>query len=231
MYLKMKNYKIIIIDQERTMQKFKGLLEHEGLIISSSRPDNGRSSASSINELVRFDIMLPEECIIPISQKIQGTTPPPFFMLTARIDNTDQLAQIEKGVRDNIDSLIYPAPAGNHYKAELTPKRKLARDGKLVAGPISINVRTHGVSVFGFEIHLTPIEFKILRYLVSNPEKVITRQELVTGLHGPDIEDRYRSVDCHIARIRKKISRHIHGQNVIRTVYGTGYAFRIPEPN
>ena len=104
----------------------------------------------------------------------------------------------------------------------------LAYDQGLEHGPLS-DFNSKNVSVLNAEIHLTPIEFKILRFLASNPEKLVTRSELVTALYGSAIEDRFRIVDCHISRIRKKISRHLPARKVIRSVYGTGYTFVAPK--
>jgi DNA-binding response OmpR family regulator len=154
---------------------------------------------------------------------------PPYFMMTTRVDNTAQLARMEQGIRGAIERLIGPTASECIPEEEVNPESLFSKEENLVAGPISINSKHRSVSVSDSEIHLTPIEFKILRFLVSNPEKVVTRRELTTVLYGRGIEDRYRVVDCHIARIRKKILRHLPGRSVIRSVYGTGYAFRIPE--
>lgn len=225
----MKNYKIIIIDHESTMHKLKDLLKHGGFIISSSHPCDEISAAPIINELIRFDILLSEECTIPLFQKIHAITPPPYFMMTSRIDDTDHLLRMEEGIRDTIDRLIGPAAGRTPFKAGLNPKSPITEEGKLAVGPISIDSNNYSVSVFDSEIHLTPAEFKILRFLASNAEKVITRQELSAEIYGPAIENRCRVIDCHISHLRKKISRHLPAQKVIRSAYGTGYAFRIPE--
>lgn len=226
----MKNYKIVIIDQERVMLKLSERLGREGFVVSVSHPGKNISeTASSIDELVRFDILLSEDSMGAALQMIHSFPTPPLFLFTARVDSTNRLFNLEIGVRNIIDRLFSSATVKDRYKPGSNNSSLSFEDEKLVAGPISIDFSALKVSVSDSEICLTPIEFNLLRLLALNPEKVVTRKELMAVLYGPGVEDRHRSVDCHIAHIRKKISRHLPHQSVIHTVYGTGYAFRVPK--
>ena len=97
------------------------------------------------------------------------------------------------------------------------------------AGEISIIQETHQVTVCGCELRLTPCEYNLLKTLISHPNRIFTRNELINLVQGYDFDGYDRTIDSHIKNLRKKIGVHLPGKEIISTVYGLGYKFNAEE--
>ena len=97
--------------------------------------------------------------------------------------------------------------------------------GKLMAGPLTMDVDRHEVSVNGQEVELTRREFDLLRYLLENKEKVVTREVLLDNVWGFDFVGETNTVDVYIRFLRSKIDERFHIK-LIHTVRGVGYVIR-----
>ncbi len=98
-----------------------------------------------------------------------------------------------------------------------------------MAGEISLFPETHQALVSGRELKLTPSEYNLLKTLMSHPNRIFSRNELINIVQGYDFEGYERTIDSHIKNLRKKLARHLPTQEVISTIYGVGYKF-IPQP-
>ena len=94
----------------------------------------------------------------------------------------------------------------------------------LKAGDIELDRTTHRVRRSGKEIHLGPTEYRLLEYLMGNPGRVYSREQLLDGVWGTDVYVDERTVDVHVGRLRKAINKG-RAKDPIRTVRGAGYAF------
>ena len=110
----------------------------------------------------------------------------------------------------------------------MTIARKLSETHRVIAGPIELDVDSLQVIVSGTPLDLTHTEFKLLQALMAAPGKVFSRNELIQRVQGYDFDGYDRTIDSHIKNLRKKIARYLPDQEVIRTVYGVGYTFKLP---
>jgi two-component system response regulator BaeR len=99
------------------------------------------------------------------------------------------------------------------------------RSHNLVVGPISLDDKTHQVMIDQQELDLTPNEFGLLKVMMSQPNRVFARSELINRVQGYDFEGYDRTIDTHIKNLRKKIAQRLPGREIISTVYGVGYKF------
>jgi len=90
---------------------------------------------------------------------------------------------------------------------------------------ISLDNETHQVMIDKQVLNLTPNEFRLLQIMMSRPNRVFSRSELISRVQGYDFEGYDRTIDSHIKNLRKKIARELPGQEIISTVYGIGYKF------
>jgi two-component system response regulator BaeR len=97
----------------------------------------------------------------------------------------------------------------------------------LVVGSISLDDESHQVMIGNQMLNLTPNEFGLLKIMMSRPNRVFTRSELINRVQGYGFEGYDRTIDTHIKNLRKKIDRQLPGQEIISTVYGIGYKFSV----
>jgi two-component system response regulator BaeR len=95
----------------------------------------------------------------------------------------------------------------------------------LVIGSICLDDKAHQVMIDKQVLDLTPNEFGLLKVMMSQPNRVFSRNELINRIQGYDFEGYDRTIDTHIKNLRKKIAERLPGQEIISTVYGVGYKF------
>ncbi|MEZ4568639.1 MAG: winged helix-turn-helix domain-containing protein [Desulfobacterales bacterium] len=91
-----------------------------------------------------------------------------------------------------------------------------------------MNQIKHYAAINGQELQLTNSEFELLSLFMANPDRVFSRNDLISMVQGYDFEGYDRTIDSHIKNLRKKIAKQLPGKQVIKTIYGVGYAFSFP---
>jgi two-component system phosphate regulon response regulator PhoB len=97
----------------------------------------------------------------------------------------------------------------------------------VVRGPLALDRSAHRVTRDGEEVHLGPTEFRLLDFFMQNPGRVFSREQLLDAVWGSDVYVEARTVDVHIGRLRKALSRGAPGFDPIRTVRSAGYALEV----
>jgi two-component system, OmpR family, response regulator BaeR len=147
----------------------------------------------------------------------------PIMMITARVEEIDRLLGLELGADDYICKPFSPREVVARVKAVLRRVYAPPADKTLVVGEVSLIPETHQVLVEGHELKLTPCEYNLLKTLLSHPNRIFSRHELVNVVQGYDFEGYERTIDSHIKNLRKKIAAYLPGKGVISTIYGVGY--------
>jgi two-component system phosphate regulon response regulator PhoB len=176
--------------------------------------------------LVVLDLMLPkmpglEVCKILKSDSL--TRHIPILMLTAKAEEIDRILGLELGADDYVSKPFSPREIVLRAQAILRRGETPADAQSFVAGPITIDGVRHQVSVNGKVIHLTGLEFKLLRTLVQRRGRVQQRDRLLTDVWGYESVIDTRTVDTHVRRLREKLGK---AGDVIETVRGFGYRLR-----
>ncbi|MCB1491915.1 MAG: response regulator transcription factor [Rhodobiaceae bacterium] len=147
----------------------------------------------------------------------------PVLILTARDRWNDKVAGIDAGADDYVAKPF-------HMEEVLARVRALIRragghaTSDLVCGPVVLDTRTSKVTVGGSAVKLTSHEFRLLSYLMHNPDKVISRTELVEHIYDQDFDRDSNTIEVFVGRLRKKI-----GTEMIETVRGLGYRLSAPD--
>jgi len=147
----------------------------------------------------------------------------PVLMLTARAQESDMITGLDSGADDYLTKPMSLRELNARVKALLRRPAAYQEEIDLVqVGPISINLRTHEVSVSEVSVELTKTEFRLLQLFMENPKKVFTREQILDAVWGVNTYLGDRTVDVHILRLRKLLKPH-GIDSMITTVRGTGY--------
>lgn len=173
--------------------------------------------------LVLLDIMLPGMDGMEVCRTIRTFSSVPILMITARVEEIDRILGLELGADDYVCKPFSPREIVARVKAILRRARPQPTEKPLTVGHISMDCATREVSVKGAPVSLTPNEFALLKALMSRPNRVFTRAELLNLVQGYDFDGYERTIDSHIKNLRKKVAQRLPEQEVISTVYGVGY--------
>ncbi|AWL11106.1 Phosphate regulon transcriptional regulatory protein [Saliniradius amylolyticus] len=178
-------------------------------------------------DIILLDWMLPGGSGVQLAKKLkqhEHTREIPIIMLTARGEEEDKVRGLEAGADDYVTKPFSPKELVARIKAVIrrvtpTSSDELIEYNGLVLDPVS-----HRVSANDEPLDMGPTEFKLLHFFMSHAERVYSREHLLDNVWGTNVYVEDRTVDVHIRRLRKAISRHGHDA-MIQTVRGAGYRF------
>jgi len=176
-------------------------------------------------ELVILDVMLPRGDGRKMLCRIRLTSQIPVIMLTARGDEADRIAGLERGADDYLPKPFNPRELVARMRSVLRRKGDLAVPNIVRIGDLEIDCSERRVTCHGNEIALTGAEFDILWLLVRSAGKVITRDEIAEAALGRSIGIFDRSIDNHISNLRKKLGSRGGEAERIQNVRGSGYVY------
>ncbi len=200
-------------------------LERAGYAVSLARDGiAGLSMArSEPPDLAVLDIMLPGVDGLEVARAIRTdpkTAGIPILMLTAKSQETDQIAGLETGADDYMTKPFSVKLLLARIEALLRRCAPAGQEGRLRLGNIEADLNSHCINVEGTPVRFTLTEFRLLIALMRAKGKALTREDLMYRAIGPDITVTTRTIDVHIAAIRKKLRE---AGPKIRTVRGVGY--------
>ncbi len=169
--------------------------------------------------LVVLDLNLPDLDGIEVCKRIRARSAVPIVMLTARDDEADLLVGLGAGADDYIGKPFSPKELVARMKAVLRRTEPGGDEQPLTLGDVEVHRSGREVKVAGSIVELRPKEFDLLAYLISNRGAVFSREMLLERVWGYDYAGGTRTVDVHVAQLRRKLSR----PQLIRTVRGAGY--------
>ena len=225
--------KILLVEDEEKLARMVELeLKYEGYQVDKAA--DGRTGLDMAQtgdyDLILLDIMLPALNGMEVLRRLRRESLVPVIMLTARDTVMDKVAGMDAGADDYITKPFAIEELLARIRAALRNKAEGAAEvpgqvGKIMAGPLTMDVDRHEVSVNGQEVELTRREFDLLRYLLENKEKVVTREVLLDNVWGFDFVGETNTVDVYIRFLRSKIDERFHIK-LIHTVRGVGYVIR-----
>ncbi|GGC06299.1 DNA-binding response regulator [Novosphingobium endophyticum] len=159
-------------------------------------------------------------------RKDKETAQIPILMLTARGEEEDMIRGLKTGADDYVTKPFSPRELLARIEALLRRARPSLVGSVLQWGDIELDATSHRVRRGGDPLHLGPTEFRLLRYFMERPNRVVSRQQILDGVWGMDSDIDERTVDVHIRRLRKAINRD-GDTDPIRTVRAAGYAMDV----
>ena len=195
-------------------------------VVSYVHPEDGLQYVKRTPpDLIILDIMLPGKDGMELCREIRQFSNVPIIMITARVEEIDRLLGLELGADDYICKPFSPREVVARVKAIFRRLRTEPPSQNLIIGSISLDDVTHQVMIDNQVLNLTPNEFGLLKIMMSQPNRVFSRSELINRVQGYEFEGYDRTIDSHIKNLRKKIDQKLPGQEIISTVYGVGYKF------
>ncbi len=222
--------RILIVEDENPLVLLLTYnLEAEGFIVESSERGDDAELRLLENppDLVILDWMLPGIPGIEICRRLrarEATRTLPVIMLTARGEEGERIRGLSVGADDYVVKPFSVPELMARVRALLRRVSPERIAGKLHAGDIELDRNTHRVQRAGRNIHLGPTEFRLLDYMIEKPGRIFTRSQLLDAVWGMAVDIDERTVDVHVGRLRKALSRG-REPDPIRTVRGAGYGF------
>lgn len=225
--------KVLVVDDEKSIVKgIKFSLEQDDMQVDVAYDgEEGFSKAKENNyDIILLDIMLPGHTGLEICQMIREFSDVPIIMLTAKGDDMDKILGLEYGADDYITKPFNILEVKARIKAILRRNTKpsgKADDNKVIeAKGLRIDCDSRRVYIEGKEVNLTAKEFDLVYLLVSNPNKVYSREQLLKTVWGSSYPGDARTVDVHVRRLREKIEQTPANPKYIHTKWGVGYFFQ-----
>src|SRR5690554_6562952 len=226
---------LIVEDDERLATLTKDYLENNGLIVSIEG-DGSRAIERIKNEqpdLVVLDLMLPGEDGLAVCRIVRPYYKGPILMLTARIEDLDQVLGLEMGADDYVAKPARPRVLLARIRAFLRRAADISAakeeggesEHRLTFGELVVDSAMREAWLAGESIDLTSAEFDLLWLLSSNAGRVLTREEIFNQLRGIEYDGQDRSFDVRISRIRPKVGDDPVNPKRIKTVRSKGYLF------
>jgi two-component system phosphate regulon response regulator PhoB len=224
-------YALIVEDEPALVELIRYNLIKEGYEVSTAQ--DGEEALLLIEErqpdIVLLDWMLPKLAGIEVARRLRSkstTRNLPIIMLTARAEESDRIRGLDIGADDYMTKPFSMSELTARIRAVMRRIRPALAEDVVVVGDISMDRAAHKVTRAGVDVHLGPTEFRLLDYFIQHPGRVFSREQLLDAVWGSDVYVETRTVDVHIGRLRKALSKG--GQeDPIRTVRSAGYALNV----
>ncbi len=221
--------RILLIEDDRTIHKaLKVLFESEGyaLEIASDGAAGLETFRALRPALVVLDLKIPKMPGRDVCREIKKEAPlQPIIILSAASAEVDKVLLLELGADDYVTKPFSPKELLARVRAVLRRAQRTTPSERYCFADVSVDFTKMEVARAGKPIALTPHEFKALRYFVENPERVLSRDELLNRVWGYECYPSTRTVDNHILKLRQKLEQDPANPLHIQTVHGAGYKF------
>ena len=214
--------RILIVEDDPSLASgLARILEAEGYAVDvAGRGEEAVGAARGERfDLVILDIGLPGMDGFEVCHAIRGRSQVPILMLTARDEEADRVVGLEVGADDYLTKPFSPRELAARIKAILRRSEPQHGNDLLELGDVILNRGTHDVTIDGRPVELTAKEFDLLAFFLSNPGSVLSRDVLLDRVWGVEYPGGTRTVDVHVAQLRRKLGR----PDLIRTLRGSGY--------
>lgn len=222
--------RILLVEDEapiREMLEF--VLEQSGF--ETVQAEDYQVALDSVKEpypdLILLDWMLPGGSGVQLAKKLKQheyTRDIPIIMLTARGEEEDKVRGLDSGADDYITKPFSPKELVARIKAVMRRVTPTSAEEPISFNGLMLDPVSHRVSANDEPLEMGPTEFKLLHFFMTHVERVYSREQLLDNVWGTNVYVEDRTVDVHIRRLRKAISRFKH-DDMIQTVRGAGYRF------
>lgn len=224
--------KILVVDDEKSIVKgIKFSLEQDDMKVEVAYDGETALELAKANhyDMILLDIMLPGFSGLEVCQMIREFSDVPIIMLTARGDDMDKILGLEYGADDYITKPFNILEVKARIKAIFRRNNRNVPEQEnqkvIETKGLKIDVDSRRVYIDDKEVNLTAKEFELVYLLVSNPNKVYSREQLLKTIWGPSYPGDARTVDVHVRRLREKIEATPADPKYIHTKWGVGYYF------
>ncbi len=222
--------KILVVEDEQPIREMlRFALEREDYQVNEAADAQAArlSMAQQRPNLILLDWMMPKLSGIEFARELNASATLkdiPIIMLTARADEEDKIRGLNVGCDDYLTKPFSTAELIARIRAVLRRTVPGGEDERLLAGGLEINTAAQRVAAGEQWIPLGPTEYRLLLFLVSHPDRVYTRAQVLDRVWGQNVYVEERTVDVHVRRLRKALAP-FGADSLIQTVRGSGYRF------
>ncbi len=219
---------VLVVEDEPAIQELIAFnLKQSGhvALTAASAELAERMIKEALPDLILLDWMLPGMSGIEFARKLKAdafTKAIPLIMLTARGEEQDKVRGLETGADDYVTKPFSPRELSARIKAVLRRRAPQMTDDQVEVSGLALDPMTHRVTGNGTSVGLGPTEFRLLHFLMTHPERVHSRAQLLDSVWGNQVYVEERTVDVHIRRLRRALEPTEHDR-LVQTVRGAGY--------
>ena len=224
---------ILVIEDEVQMRRFlRASLTSNGYqVVETDTAEAGLAQAAARNpELILLDLGLPDQDGLAVTQRLREWTKTPIIVISARGREEDKIQALDAGADDY---LTKPFGVGELLARMRVALRNAARgelgSSQFSVGELKIDLIRRQVLVSEKEVHLTPIEYKLLATLVKHAGRVITHRQLLREVWGPNSSDQTQYLRVYMGQLRHKLEQNPSRPQFLTTEPGVGYRLKTPE--
>jgi two-component system KDP operon response regulator KdpE len=224
---------ILVIEDEPPIRRFlrATLSSHGYKPIESATAQEGLAQAATwVPDLIILDLGLPDLDGVEVARRLREWTTVPIIVLSVRDREQDKIAALDAGADDyltkpfGVGELLARIRVALRHLAQLAPE---PGDPIFTAGDLQVDLSRRQVLVNGNEVHLTPIEYKLLTVLIRHAEKVMTHQQLLKEVWGPACTDATHYVRVYMGQLRHKLEADPARPRYLITEPGIGYRLKV----
>jgi two-component system phosphate regulon response regulator OmpR len=232
----MSNGRVLVVDDDGAVREMlTEYLESHGYEVTQA--DGGKAMRTALEatlpDVVLLDVRLPGEDGLTLARYLRERYDVGIIMVTAAGETVDRVVGLEMGADDYVAKPFDPRELLARLKSVLRRLQAKAQPGaapaspkRVLVGRCELDLASHRlVEPGGTEVHITGMEFELLKAFVQNPNRVLSRDQLLNLTRNREWEPFDRSIDIRIARLRRKVEEDADNPRAIRTVRGAGYMF------
>lgn len=225
--------RVLVVDDDPALRELLGeYLSANGMVVEAVQDGAAMRQAllAGMPGAIVLDLMMPGEDGLSLARELRAHSDVPILMLSARGEEIDRVIGLEVGADDYLAKPFGPRELLARLRALL--RRRRASTGvpqvppQLAGfGPFQLDLAAHRLLRDGADVRLTSAEFDLLRVFIERPNRVLSRDALVSQLKGYERDPFDRSVDIRVTRLRRKIEADPAAPVFVRTIRGEGYLF------
>jgi two-component system KDP operon response regulator KdpE len=213
---------LVVDDEHQILRALRVILRDAGFEVIEAATAEEALDRAAVRppQAAIVDLVLPDGDGVEVARRLRAWSAMPIIVLSAVGEEDEKVRALEAGADDYVTKPFGPRELVARLQAALRRAGGGAEEPIVVSGDLEVDLASRVVRVAGQEVHLTPIEFELLRTLVRNRGRLLTHRTLLTEVWGIGYADDTQVLRAHIANLRRKI-----GTGAVKTDPGVGYRF------
>jgi two-component system KDP operon response regulator KdpE len=219
---------LVVDDEPQIVRGLKVILRDAGYVVDTAETKQEALDAVSVRppDAIVLDLVLPDGSGVEVCSEIRSWSALPILVLSAVGDEREKVRALDAGADDYITKPFGTDELLARLRAVLRRSVEDESEPAIAVGDLVVDMPAHRVTRGGEEIHLTPIEFDLLRTLAQNRGKLVTHKQLLRNVWGPAYETETHYLRVHFAHLRAKLEPNPSNPRYIVTDPGVGYRLR-----